>query len=126
MKLLFALPMVAVAAAALAGCQSDEQVKQAFRDQYMTSCRQQFQQRAGQMGGMNADQFCTCSANRIIGNRSAADLRNYQPGPEAEEAGRQCAMEALGLSGNAAAPAAPPSLPTEAPAEPAGNESAGE
>ena len=112
MKLLFAVPMVAVAAATLAGCQSDEQVKQAFRDQYLASCRQQFQQRAGQMGGMNAEQFCTCSANRIIGNRTAAELRNYQPGPEAEEAGRQCAMEALGLSGNAAAPALPAEAPT--------------
>jgi hypothetical protein len=110
MKLLFALPVLALAGASLAGCQSEAQMKQAFRDQYMTSCRQQFQQRAGEMGGLNADQYCTCNADRLLAAHSVRDLAGNQAAAWAEDTARQCAMEGLGL-GNTAAPAAPPAAP---------------
>lgn len=93
------------AAAALAGCQSDEQFKQQWRQTAVNACV--LTARSQPMpAGLDPSRVCSCSIDRIMQGKSAADLRAYRGGPADQEAAAQCAMEAMGATaGGTAAPA---------------------
>ena len=85
--LLMALP--------LAGCQSETQFKQRWRETAIQACLQAAE--AQQLpAGLDPPGICNCSVDRIMAGKSAADLRSYRPGPADGEAAAQCALEAAG------------------------------
>jgi hypothetical protein len=96
----------AVAAAALAGCQSDEQFKQQWRQTAVNACVDAARNEP-MPAGLDAGQVCSCSIDRIMQGKTAAQLRTHQGGPADEEAAAQCAREAMGVApgagGNSAA-----------------------
>ncbi len=83
------------AAAVLAGCQSEEQFRQQWRQTAVTACVDASRTQP-LPAGLDANRICNCSINRIMAGKSAADLRDHQAGAADAEAARQCAIEALG------------------------------
>ena len=138
---------LAIASMALAGgCrQSDETLKAELRTQILERCAVTNAPRAAEDAKFDTQKFCTCVSDRMIGNRSLAEIRKLLENKEgAAEQGRQigdgCFKQQMSTAMNAAAsplgapvpstvpaPAqAPPPPPaedqTEVEAEPAANE----
>lgn len=94
---------LAAASLALAACQSDENFKQQWREATINVCLQEARNRP-MPAGVDADRVCACSIDRLMQGKTVAQLSN---GPEmqreAEAAARQCAVEAMGASADAAA-----------------------
>lgn len=107
MRLILSL---AVAASAVAGCQSDDQFKQQWRQTAVNACVEAARNQP-MPAGVDAGRVCNCSIDRIMQGKSAAELRNHQSGPADAEGARQCAIEAMGAA-------------VEAPTTPASNASA--
>ena len=83
---------LAIASVMLAGgCrQSDETVKAELRAQIVERCSVANASRAAEDSAFDADKFCTCVSDQMIGNRSVADLRKLLESKEvAAEQGRQ-------------------------------------
>lgn len=99
MRLILSL---AVGAAALAGCQSDDQFKQQWRETAVNACTEAARTQP-MPAGLDAAQVCNCSIDRIMQGKSAADLRAHRSGPADEEAAAQCARQAMGASTGAPA-----------------------
>jgi hypothetical protein len=89
------------AAVALTACQSEEQLKQTYRQQILSSCTTEMAPRMASMPGIDAQRFCTCIADRSVTGRSAEDLRKLE-GDQAsarqagEQAAAQCVAEQMG------------------------------
>ena len=78
----------------LAGCQSEEDFRQRWRETAVGACVQQA--RAGGLPqGIDTARLCNCSIDRLMEGKSAAELRSYRPRPEDSEAAQQCAAEAI-------------------------------
>lgn len=105
------LPLVAAALLA-SGCQSEEQTRQLWREATVRECVTQAQN-SRMPPGVDAQQVCACSIDRIMQGRSADELLKSPNPAAAEEAARQCALEAMG--------ATPPPVSTEPAANAAGN-----
>ena len=92
--------VLAVAAGALAGCQSEEQVKQRLRAQAVEQCTSQAAQR--QMApGLDVNRFCACLADRTIAGRSVEELENMNASA-GEAVGREAGAACMAEQGGAA------------------------
>ena len=103
-----------ISVAALAACKSEEQRKTEYRTKALADCKNSIAGRAAP--GLDADRFCNCLVDRVIGSRSTADLAKLDSNKAESdrvgtEAGLQCRSEQTSQTAPAAAPA-----PTEAPA----------
>ena len=78
----------------LAGCQSEDQFRQRWRETAVGACVQQART-AGLPQGVDPDRLCNCSIDRLMEGKSAAELRSYRPTPEDSAAAQQCAAEAI-------------------------------
>lgn len=86
---------LAVAGAALAACQSEDQLKQRFKTETVASCTSGMNQR-GSPPGLDVARFCNCLADRTVAGRSVEDLENLNSSTGAaagQEAATQCLSE---------------------------------
>lgn len=100
---------LAVAAAALAACQSEEQLKERYKTEVVSSCTSRMNQQGGGATGLDVARFCSCLAERSMAGRSVQDLQNLNSAAGAA-AGQEAAAQCLSEQGGAA---------------PAGNQSGG-
>jgi hypothetical protein len=78
----------------LAGCQSEEDYRQRWRETAVGACVQQART-GGLPQGIDPARLCNCSIDRLMEGKSAADLRSYRPQPADSEAAQRCAAEAI-------------------------------
>jgi hypothetical protein len=94
---------LAVAGAALAACQSEDQLKQRFKSETVASCTSGMNQR-GTVPGLDVSRFCNCLADRTMAGRSVQDLQNLNSSAGAA-AGQEAAAQCLTEQGVGGAPA---------------------
>jgi len=106
-----ATALIAVLPVALAGCGQgsafDEAFRNSFRESAVSSCVAASRATPAAPQGVDWQRLCSCSVDRMMEGKSAAELRRLQgDSPEQMEAVRQCATQ-MGIVPGGGAPAAP-------------------
>jgi hypothetical protein len=86
---------LAIAGVALAACESEDQLKQRFKTETVSTCTSGMNQR-GTVPGLDVARFCNCLADRTMAGRSVQDLANLNSSAGAaagQEAAAQCLSE---------------------------------
>ena len=89
-----ALAILIGGSAALAGCSSENSVRDQVRAQIASTC----QNAPNRIPGVDQSQFCNCIADKAIENRSAAELRELT-GERGRAAGAEAARQCLAQMG---------------------------
>ncbi len=93
------LPMPGPRPAATAGADtgSDQAFRQSYRTINIESCVRAGRTRVAKSGGAVSENglrlYCTCAVDRLMADRSVAELARLQPGPREAAIAEQCGRE---------------------------------
>jgi len=81
----------------LAGCGEgssfDSGFKDGFRNKFVSSCAISARSNAPPGVTVDFDRICSCTADKVMANKSTSEIMSYQPGEDAKTMAVQCMAE---------------------------------